>query len=54
MKRQMARPGAGRDFREGRIVGGQRGLCRVKFINQNFVKAEIGRQGDPVGAALKE
>src|SRR5438105_2613685 len=48
MKGEMAWPGAGREFRKGRVVGCQRPLRGVEAVDEDLVEAEVGSEGEPV------
>src|SRR5262245_41777823 len=49
MKREMARPGAGRQGTRGRVVGDQRTVGRIEFIDHDLVKAKVTSEGEPIG-----
>src|SRR5437867_11904557 len=49
MKRQMTRACAGLNGGERRIVGSERTLARVEFVNEHLIESEVTRQRETIG-----
>src|SRR5438034_773627 len=48
MKREMARSGTGRDGSRRRIVGDERTIGGIEFIDHDFVETEVAREREPI------
>jgi hypothetical protein len=48
MKGEVARPGAGIQFDEGRVVRSERAFGGVETVDEDFVETKIGREYETI------